>query len=164
MRNERGLTLAELMISMGLAGGIALTASAISNYVARAEVQIERTVYPIARANVAMETIVQRVMRASPIKVGGKTAFYEIEDEGSGLRFKDSTSSRMQRVAKTGGTVMFYPNTASAEGEELMVGVQSLSFSQDDLKRLIIEMTLENGEGSARTAVAPRTSAQGFIN
>lgn len=150
----RGSTLTELMVAAGLAGLISLGASAFATTLYQTGSGIEAEFLPASSAHLAVETIIQRVLRAAPMDIGGgRKAHFQIVDSGRGVRFQSAGSGDIATVKVEGDRLVY-----RTEGDEqtLLHGAKRVLFYSVPFERLAIEIELAEGKGTVFSSVSPR--------
>lgn len=170
MQRFKGLTLVELMIAVALIGILVVTMGAVGKFVSNARAELQEDFLPIAQANLIVETIYQRLLRAPIIKrPGGTTLPFEIFDGGTRLRYEAPVpgGSRTEEIGMDGDTLVYDPDISDAiPGEVILRGLESIRFVRDFGDRLAIELSLKGDAGAVRSSVRSRNqfTARSVIN
>ncbi|MDD4004848.1 MAG: hypothetical protein PHW69_06545 [Elusimicrobiaceae bacterium] len=167
--NRKGLCLAEFLIALGLLAGMAITASAVSMYVANTSAKIDKSIMPITEANLAAEAVVQRVKRAA--KYSGSD-YFAVSSDNRTVLYKNSRGTVTEEFSFVGDQLRYRPDTTSSAYDVVLNGVDNLKFIQDG-KRLSVQITMQSAAASTAgakpsvcTGVFPvnTTSSRGTIN
>lgn len=167
--NRKGLCLAEFLIALGLLAGMAITASAVSVYVANTGAKIDKTILPITQANLAAEAIVQRLKRTP---VGANQSCYTITN-GNSIQYKSVDGKRTEEFAFKNNQIIYRQDVKSNAYDVVLNGVDSVSFNNDVGKRVAVQITMmapdpnkPTEKPSVRTSVFPVNTftTRGAIN
>ena len=158
MQRFNGLTLVELMIAVALIGILVVTMGAVGTFVSNARAELQEDFLPVAQANLIVETIYQRLLRAPIIKrPGGTTLPFEIFDGGTRLRYEGPGGSTTEEMKGVGDTLVYDPDISDEiPGEVILRGLESIRFARDYQDRLAIELSLKGDAGAVRCSVRSR--------
>ncbi|MBI3547988.1 MAG: prepilin-type N-terminal cleavage/methylation domain-containing protein [Elusimicrobia bacterium] len=162
-RKNSGMTLIELVISIGLLGAIMMSAHVITAAVYNTSSHLQKEMLPMMQANLTIETIVQRMLRAPKMQVGTQYVSYVIGGSGDSLTFHSATVNGNDLVNLEGDKVVYRPY--GGEPQTLMHGVSSIKFDVVHFNRLRINLQLTDGSALS-SSVFPRNqdTPQSTIN
>lgn len=159
MRQERAVTLVELLIAISLIGALVIVTTGIGNSFYAIKRDLLDKQQSSIQGNLAMATIFERVLRAATITSG---AAFTISNNGKTLQYAKSGATETIWLDENTNTIKY--NDGSSE-RVILNDVMSLNFFQDYQSRLAVNLTLSSGE-NFRTAVQPRNqfTPRGIIN
>ncbi|MDD2703225.1 MAG: prepilin-type N-terminal cleavage/methylation domain-containing protein [Candidatus Omnitrophica bacterium] len=160
MRNAKGVTLVELLISMGILGLMVVFIGSIGSEMYAMKKEFLDKQQPYVQGHIASMTMFERILRAGTASPGTSAATYTISGDGTAIEYK--RSGLTERLYLEGRCIKY--SDGSAE-KVILKDVKSLQFVQDYGHRVAMEIELDSGE-KYRTAVQPRNefTAQKVIN
>jgi prepilin-type N-terminal cleavage/methylation domain-containing protein len=149
MSREKGVTLIELIIALGLIGVMGITTGSIgiSLYSLKREVLDKQE--PWIQGHLATSAIFERVLRAAVVSTGPA---FTILDNGKTLTYSRAGTTEKIWLDGPNNTIKYYDG---ASEKVILTNVGSCLFEQDYLNRLAVNIALKSGE-NFRVAVQPR--------
>jgi prepilin-type N-terminal cleavage/methylation domain-containing protein len=146
-RYVKAFTLVELVMSLALVGIVALTTTATIQSAISTEIQAEEAaIFSQGEAGQGIEVVFQRLATAQNFSPVGSTE----------VRF--TRQGATGRVYQQGNELLYQSNINDASTKQtILANLKSVTFSQDALNRICLELTLNNPEQTKmRTAVRTR--------
>ena len=160
MKNNRGISLLELLIALGLLGLMVVFIGSISSELYAMKKEFLEKQQPYVQGHIASMAMFERILRSGSGNPGTSVPNYTISGNGSQIEYK---RAGLTEKLYLDGTNIKYSDGSSEK--VILKDVKSLQFKQDYGHRVALEIELNSGE-KYRTAVLPRNefTAQKIIN